>query len=200
MKIVGFDTETTGFTKMDIDPSSIEQPWPVQIAAKMVDENNVTQCSMNFLINPPIPVEAGALAAHGITQDRLMLYGVKPITAVTMLYSMIARADIIVGHNLGFDINIIKLAKLRLGISHHADLFDGKIHFCTQQQSAHILKLPPTEKMMLYGMQGMPKSPTLAEAYQFFFGEKIIGAHDAMNDTEAALRIYFEIKRREKNG
>jgi DNA polymerase-3 subunit epsilon len=111
-----------------------------------------------------------------------------------MLYSLIARADVIVGHNLDFDVNIIKLAKLRLGIAHQSDLFDGREHFCTQKNSAHIINLAPTEKMVKAGMHEVPKSPKLSEAFKFFFNEEIVGAHDALVDTEAALRIYLRIK------
>jgi len=194
--VLGFDTETTGFPNMDLPPDDPAQPWPVQIAAVMMDENANVQSSINFLVNPGVPIEAGALAAHGITQERVHRFGVKPITAVTMLYSMIARSDVLVGHNIGFDVNIVKMAKLRLGISHANDLFDGREHFCTQRNSADIVNLPPTDKMVLAGLHQTPKVPKLAEAYQFFFGEQIVGAHDALNDTMAALRIYFEIKRR----
>lgn len=194
-KILAFDTETTGLPDMQISPGDPAQPWPVQIAAIMADENGVHQHAINFLVNPGVPITPGALATHGITQPRVEKFGVKPLTAVTVLFALVARADVIVGHNLDFDINIINLAKLRLGIHHETDLFDGKEHFCTQKKTAHYIKLPPTERMVQAGFHNMPKSPTLAEAHQYFLGEAIPNAHDAMADTAAALRIYFQVKR-----
>jgi DNA polymerase-3 subunit epsilon len=44
--------------------------------------------------------------------------------------------------------------------------------------------------MAAAGMGGF-KDPKLSEAYQFMFGEELVGAHDAFVDTEACARVYF---------
>lgn len=196
-KIVGFDTETTGFPDMDLLPMDQRQPWPVQIAARMVDENNVLQSEINFLIAPPIAINPDAIKVHGITDERAAFFGFKPITGITMLFAMIAKADVVVGHNLGFDINVVNLSKHRLGIEHEHDPFDGKEHFDTQTRSAGILQIPATDAMILANRGHQYKSPKLAEAYRFFFEKEIEDAHDAMGDVKASLEIYFHVKKLE---
>ena len=44
------------------------------------------------------------------------------------------------------------------------------------------------------------KWPKLSEAYEFLFGEPVIGAHDALTDIRATMRIYFELKRCKDKG
>lgn len=197
-KILGFDTETTGFPDMSLPPLDNNQPWPVQIGARMVDETGALQSELNFLIAPPIAINPEAIKVHGITDERAAFYGFKPITGISMLFAMIAKADVIVGHNLGFDINIVNLAKHRLCIEHERDPFDGKEHFDTQVRSAGILQLPATDAMILANRGHQYKSPKLSEAYRYFFDREIANAHDAMVDVKASLEIYFHIKKLEE--
>jgi DNA polymerase III subunit epsilon len=64
---------------------------------------------------------------------------------------------------------------------------------CTQALSTPILKLPPTEKMLRAGFR-KNKSANLGEAYQFFTGRPLQGAHSAMVDVDACMACYFAMK------
>jgi DNA polymerase-3 subunit epsilon len=59
--------------------------------------------------------------------------------------------------------------------------------------SARIVNLPPTPKMVAAKRMG-PKSPNLAEAYEFFTGTKLEGAHNAWVDIMAAKTVYYALK------
>lgn len=66
--------------------------------------------------------------------------------------------------------------------------------FCTQGKSTKIINLPPTEKMLAAGRKHA-KSPNLAEAYEFFTGKKLEGAHNAAVDLAACKAVYYGIKK-----
>ena len=62
----------------------------------------------------------------------------------------------------------------------------SKPRFCTMKSTTDICRIPSP--------RGGYKWPKLGEAYKHFFGEELQGAHDAMNDVRAAMRIYFHLK------
>jgi DNA polymerase-3 subunit epsilon len=62
--------------------------------------------------------------------------------------------------------------------------------------STPICNLPPTAKMIA-ARRNHPKTPNLGEAFEFFTGEKLEGAHSALVDVDACMRIYFALKDRQ---
>ena len=56
------------------------------------------------------------------------------------------------------------------------------------------MKMPPTEKMLRSRYRDQFKAPKLAEACRYFFGEDLVGAHDALVDVRACARLYFHLK------
>jgi DNA polymerase-3 subunit epsilon len=53
-----------------------------------------------------------------------------------------------------------------------------------------IIKLPPTAKMVAAGRHH-PKTPNLGEAYRFFTGHELEGAHSALVDVDACIACYY---------
>jgi DNA polymerase-3 subunit epsilon len=90
------------------------------------------------------------------------------------------QADTIVAHNMSFDQSIMRTALHRIG--NKPDRTEGKRILCTKEASTDVLKLP--------GKYGSYKWPTLAEAYRHFTGRELVGAHDALVDTEACLAVF----------
>ncbi len=186
-----YDTETTGlinFKARNRDPS---QPHLVQLAALLTDNHGVEIQSFSVIIEPDgyeIPKEASDI--HGITNKLALQVGIPLSVAVYPFYHMKAKANLVIGHNEVFDWRVMKIACLRIENFSAPDSM--KPTFCTMQNSTKAVNLPPSKKMVAAGMN-RAKPPRLSECYEFFFGEKLDGAHDAMVDTRACARVYFHL-------
>ncbi|PKL59097.1 MAG: hypothetical protein CVV33_09610, partial [Methanomicrobiales archaeon HGW-Methanomicrobiales-4] len=92
-------------------------------------------------------------------------------------------ADLVVGHNIIYDIEIIKSECSRFNIV--SSVFNDKSRFCTMNQLTAFCKIP-----RLNGGTGF-KFPSLSEAYEILTGSHLINCHDALVDTEACKAIFF---------
>ena len=190
MTVLVFDTETTGFVNNRAPLADPSQPHIVQLAAQLCDDDGAILAGMSLIIDPGVPIPAGAAAIHGITDERAALIGVKPATALGLFAHLYERADLLVAHNIKFDLALMDIAYLRH--RRQSDLI-SKPTFCTMNAAAPIVNLPPTPKMLAAGIR-KPKVPKLEEAVRHFFDEPLDGAHDAMVDVIACRRVYFHLK------
>jgi DNA polymerase III epsilon subunit-like protein len=107
---------------------------------------------------------------------------------------MLANADMLIAHNIDFDVLIMMAAFSRMS-EKFAQAVAGLERvrkaqtYCTMKETTNICKLP--------GSYGKFKWPKLTEAHEHFFGTPVEGAHDAMTDVRACKRIFFEIKKHE---
>lgn len=187
--ILFFDTETTGFPNDSLPNSHVDQPHCVQVAAILTDSQGREDASLNLIVRPEgwiIPEKVAEL--HGVTQERAERSGVREVVATAALYDLMRRADLVVAHNIKFDLKILGImyARAKRGWG-----FPDRT-FCTCEAAAPIVNLPPTAKMVAAGIN-KPKAPKLSECIQHFYGEELEGAHDALVDVRACMRIYFEI-------
>lgn len=182
--ILFFDTETTGKLDFKADMTAVEQPNLVQIAALLQDVERRMVGQINFIIKPQGWVITAEVAAiHGITNDRAILYGVPIKTALSAFNSFCENASILVAHNLQFDYRIMTTAYFRAGIQNPMFFLEK---FCTMTAATDICKLP--------GNYGKYKWPKLSEAHRHFFGSDFEGAHDAMNDVNAMIKVYWQLR------
>lgn len=65
MKILFFDTETTGKADLKASPEAEFQPRIVQLAAILCDEAAKEVCSVNIIINPVVDIPVEASGIHG---------------------------------------------------------------------------------------------------------------------------------------
>lgn len=193
-----YDTETTGVPVWSMPSEDPSQPHITQIAAELCDESNGNVlAAMDVLVRPDgwiIPAEIEELT--GITTERALAEGVPLTDALGQFVSLWRRAVIRVGHNESFDARMVR-------IEHCRELdADDPFHeewksapaFCTQGKSTKIVNLPPTAKMLAAGRKNA-KSPNLAEAYEFFTGKKLEGAHNAAVDLMGCKAVYYGIKK-----
>lgn len=185
MRTLVFDTETTG--KANMRGSLSEQPYIVQIAAILFEgRREVAHFSAITVpefreVRAPIPAEATAV--HGITEELVDAVGIPYKVALPLFNNLAKRADRLVAHNTEFDDLIVRAAYSRIAAPQQV-LWDlPKI--CTMKSSESVLKLP--------GRYGY-KWPSLAEAHQFFTGEGVEGAHDAMVDVRACARVLWGLE------
>lgn len=192
-----YDTETTGLPLFKEPSEHPGQPHIVQLGAALVDlETRKVHSSIDVIVRPTdwtIPDEVAAI--HGITTDLARLVGIPESEAVGMLIEMWDRAAVRIGHNESFDARIVRIALMRHfpaceGEAVLADVWKQGAAECTQLISTPILKLPPTEKMKRAGFL-KNKSANLGEAYLYFTGQPLEGAHSAMVDVKACATVYF---------
>src|SRR3989339_1153667 len=182
-----FDTETTGLPRNWRAPLTDLDNWPrlVQLAWLMYDEKGNKASGNNLIVKPEgfiIPEEA--YRVHGISTEIALKKGLELAEALRMFAAGIAKAKIIVAHNISFDEKIMGAEFLRKNIDH--SLFDA-VRICTKEESTDFCQLPGA-----YGY----KWPTLAELHIKLFGSNFDGAHDALADVEACARCFFELVNR----
>lgn len=202
--IITYDTETTGFPEWSKPSEDPCQPRIIQIAAELCDEETgKTIQKMCQIIKPDgwiIPEEIQQLT--GITMEIANTEGVPIERVLNEFIEMWKTSDLRVAHNESFDMRMIRIELMRhsvysmaaVGDESFADYWKKSASFCTQGQSTKIINLPPTEKM-LAAKRKTPKPPNLGEAFQFFTGTKLEGAHNAEVDVMACKTVYFGIKK-----
>lgn len=195
MRIFCFDTETTGIPNFKLPADRDEQPRICQIAAALVDSVTLQDLvpPLYSLVKPENwpPMEPGAEKAHGITLEKCEAEG-RPIKKLLSLINYrLDDAELIVGANPTFDLKMLRGAFRRAGMP---DRYGEVKHYCVLRRATPICKLPPTPKMRQCGMFGY-KTPSLSQACKSVLGEDLEGAHDAMNDVRATLRLYRELER-----
>lgn len=196
---LAYDTETTGLPLFSEPSEDPRQPHIVQIGAALVDLDTFAEiASLDVIVRPDgwtVPDDVAAI--HGITTDRAMDVGVPARVVFDLFLELWGRATVRIGHNEGFDARLVRIALLR-----HRDndpeaeinaRWKAGIAQCTQALSTPILKLPPTAKMIAAGRRHH-KSANLGEAFQFFTGKPLEGAHNAMVDVRACMAVYRAIK------
>lgn len=163
MKLLIFDTETTGLPKSRQPSSRGPNNWPHIVSISWVifdaDTNKVFDLR-SFIIKPrnwTIPEDS--IKIHGITQEKAEKEGVDLQFVISQFLA--EQYDVLVAHNLEFDYNVLHNA-----INWDLDIeFKGiaKPKYCTMELSKDICKLK--------GMFGY-KSPKLIELYEYTFKRK----------------------------
>lgn len=182
-----FDTETTGFVNERLPDGHPDQPHIVQIAGILTDDAGKVASQFSLVVNPGVTIPPKTIEFHGITDEIASQLGVSPSTAVGLFDFMARRADLIVAHNIKFDIGVMASAYVREG--REMLLFN---RFCTMEAATPVVNLPPSERMKAAGMT-KPKSPKLEECVRHFFDEPLDGAHDALIDVAACARVFFRL-------
>lgn len=158
--LVFFDLETTG--------TNVSEDRIVQIAIVKLFPDG-THISKQRLINPERPIPAEATAVHHITDEMVTAEGVRTFRQVAhSLAQMISGCDIAGFNSNRFDVPLLDQEFERAGV----DFDFSKARFVDVQTIFH------------------KKEPrTLEAAHKFYCGEPFEGAHDALADTEATMRV-----------
>lgn len=197
MTILVFDAETTGLIQYGLPSADPSQPHMIQLAMIQYAEDGTELSARVVVIRPEgweIDPNSPASKVHGITQERALAEGIPEHQAVALWLVAAARASCTVAHVHSFDARVIRIAMSRAGYQKDlADFIGSRPHFCTAIKSRAIVQAPPTEKMLAAG-QKHAKPPKLSECISHFFGEELIGAHEALADSRACGRVYWHLK------
>jgi DNA polymerase-3 subunit epsilon len=187
-KILFYDTETSGFLQKGAEKlPAIEQPWIVQMGMILTDGETDFH-RMSFMINSiDREISPGAEKVHGISRE-MTKNGISELMAAAILSRMLTNADLLVCHNVAFDIPMTALMYRRIGEENDALRIEKFPSLCTMKETTDFCAIPTK--------WGKPKWPKLEELEKKLFGFCMEGAHDALNDCEKTRKCYFELKDR----
>lgn len=170
-----FDTETTGW------PSEKSPCGIVQIAAilQRLDGSKRVLGEINFIVKPTRPITPGAQEVHGISLELAERFGMTNTAAEIDFIQLAQKADVLIAHNIDFDMKAVRDAW-----PHAYEVLLGKQQYCTMKEGLQF-DIPKAHA-------GSSKYPKLSDAYRFFKGVELDGAHDAMIDARACRDVFFE--------
>lgn len=191
-KILFFDTETTGLPPRNGNPLTMFSQWPHICQLSWTFEGTEN----DYIIKPEgweIPPETTAV--HGITQQDALANGYPFQYAVDKFVMDIQKADLIVAHNIRFDVHFIVANYIR---EYGADDFQKNVQ-------PYILKERQVDTMMAtigfvqarYSDGRPGKWPRLEELYDKLFPGETYPAHNAIEDVRALERCFRECVKRE---
>jgi DNA polymerase III epsilon subunit-like protein len=172
MKVLVFDTETTNLIKRDLSDVYI-----IQISWIVFNTETYEQEENDFVLKVPVKIKNSSI--HGISKE-ISNNGYYINEIIDIFLEDVKKCDVLIGHNLQFDMNMVEIELRRLGLEDEIDMLYSKRYFDTMREGKKYLK----EK----------KFPKLQELYTTLFNKKFENAHNALFDVRATLRCYLKIK------
>ncbi len=189
MRILVFDTETTGLPK-ERNPSIYQtQQWPfvIQLSYVVYDsELNEVVILVNDYINIAYDTQISkeSQQVHNITREMLN-EGITIKEALHKFNEYSKHCDLIVGHNVSFDKRMVIVE----GIRNKINMEMGET-YCTMRNSTEICKI---EKINPEGEKYF-KFPSLSELHFHLFKKIPKNTHNALIDILICLRCYCKIE------
>lgn len=210
MKFLVFDTETTGLPRTNfIGPEYLEQ-WPhiVQFSYVIYDNtNNTLEINDNIIkISNNVDIPKESTAIHGVTKIMTNKYGVKLDEVFQKFFQHVQTVDYIIGHNINFDINMVRVELLRkIYKSDHNCIFHNieeiqlwkqylnelqnkENIICTMKTNTDFCNITALSK---YGKTYI-KYPTLNQLHNKLFSTEPKMLHDSSVDILVTLRCYMK--------
>lgn len=186
MKIIVFDTETTGLPANGLPLE--DQPHVCQFAGIVFDYDLKTRemkenRRADILIKPPIAIPHDATRIHGISNDK-----VKDAPSFAdkadEIMKLFADSDLAVAHNIAFDKQLIGFELARLGRDKD---FLPEQTYDTMMETKELCQIP--------GKMGGFRQPRLIDLYKHLFGKGFKDAHNALYDVMATSQcLYYLLK------
>jgi DNA polymerase III epsilon subunit-like protein len=208
MRFLVFDTETTGLPKSKfISPTTLHQ-WPhiVQFSYIIYDTslNDIIQTKDYVVkLQEGILIPEDSSKIHGITNEISQKNGIPINDILSEFFYFLRGVDILIGHNVEFDINMIKVELLR--IINNSDLtpeqikfYKYELHFltnfknisCTLKDSIQFCNIQLTDK----NGNSYLKYPKLIELHEKLFNKSPTNLHNSFNDILVTLRCFMKLK------
>ena len=189
MKILVIDTETTGLPKRNTSIYKTEEwPYIIQLSFILFDTISLNIIyKYNEYIKPPenITISQDSFNIHKISNEFVNKNGINIVDALTSLNTILMMSDLIIGHNISFDKQIIIVEFIRNNIK--SNLTNQK-YFCTMKNYVNYCKIPKPSDPLKF------KYPKLSELYKTIFIMNPDDLHNSYNDILLCLRCYFYIE------
>jgi len=176
MSLIFLDTETTAL--LAVEAADLQhQPHIVEIYAIKTDDFLRKVSIFHKLIKPPIKIPPEVIKIHGIDDDAVK--NEKPFAGYyRMLADYFIGVTHMIGHNLQYDKRMLLYELQRINKQHNFPWPPRDI--CTVEE---------IQKIKGHRM-------SLGDLHEELFGMRFDNAHRAEDDTEALLRVYQEMLRR----
>jgi len=208
MRVLVFDTETTGLPKSKIMNPDTLNLWPhiVQFSYVIYDSslNDIIE-SKDYIVKLPesISIPEESTKIHGITNEISSKSGIPINEVLNEFFYYLRGVDKLIGHNIEFDVNMIKVALLRLINSdsltkEQLKLYKYDFHYltnyknisCTLKDSIQFCNIQTIDK---YGKPYL-KYPKLIELHEKLFNKSPSNLHNSFNDILVTLRCFMKLK------
>jgi DNA polymerase III epsilon subunit-like protein len=208
MRFLVFDTETTGLPKTKfISPTTLKLwPYIVQFSYVIYDSslNDIIEAK-DYIIKLPenILISEESSTIHGITNDISEKKGLNINNILNEFFCHLMTVDKLIGHNIEFDINMIKIELLRsinnnLVSPEQIKIHKKNLHFlsnyenitCTLKDSILFCSIELINK---HG-KSYYKYPKLIELHEKLFKKKPNNLHNSFNDILVTLRCFMKLK------
>jgi len=197
MKVIVFDTETTGLPEDNYASFRDSAKWPHIIQLSYITYDTETKEILEYSdrvvkLDPSVMITPESIAIHQITREKSESQGIPMKDVLTEFAQSIQTADMIVGHNIIFDKRIITVELYRHGIK---NCFYNKIgaipEYCTMKRTTDLCAIP---KVNPKTGETYHKFPTLTELHSKLFGVAPKGTHNAIADVMICLRCYVMLE------
>jgi DNA polymerase III epsilon subunit-like protein len=199
MKVLVFDTETTGLPQRDEkgkSPSLYDTTkWPYIIQFSyilydidknkiLVNHDHVIKLAKHVVISPE------STAIHGISREKSEREGIPLEEALELFHISMMNADIVIAHNLSFDKQVVIVECIR---HKRAAPFKFKMpeqYFCTMKNTVDLCKIEAISKK---DGKKFLKYPTLSELHNKMFGVIPENTHNSLVDILVCLRCFIQM-------
>lgn len=179
------DTETTGLY------SSIENPRLVQLAYIGYNYFKEKIIEGDFKIKPDrfeIPVSASKI--HGISTEDARQNGVDLFIALKNLQQVLENTDLIIGHNIDFDIRILRDEFNRIKLETSLSKIKLK---CTESYGREYLEELRKRVVVDYDEEDLDYPISLKNLYNLLYKKDFNKTHNAYNDAKATFECFEAI-------
>jgi DNA polymerase-3 subunit epsilon len=198
MKVIVFDTETTGLPESNNTSvrDTAKFPHIIQLSYIGFDtEKKEIYEYVDFIIklDPSVEITPASIAIHKITRERSEREGISITDALAAFQESVNDADLIIAHNISFDKKMITVECIRNGLP-NCLMRNGVFipEYCTMLNTIHLCKIPNPNKK--YADLGQFKWASLSELHLHLFKCPTKGTHNAIVDVMICLRCYVQLE------
>lgn len=189
MKVLVFDTETTGLPESRNTSILETEKWPyiVQISWVMYDTESGDYVIADHIIDCGVDIPQESVNIHGISKKISERKGEKLWDIMNKFDEALIQCDIVIGHNISFDKRVYMVEAIR---NKRKQYFTRngvrKPEYCTMKKSKEFCNIVKTSSKG----ETYLKYPRLSELHDKMFGFIPKGTHDSMADVLICLRCY----------
>lgn len=208
MRVLVFDTETTGLPETKIINPDTLKLWPHIVEFSYIiydtDENDIVETFDTIIkVKEDVIIPDESIKFHRITNKISAEDGRDIDIVLNNFFHHLQNVDLLVGHNITFDINMVTIELLRIinddtivkkeKMEHKQNLHfltNFKYIYCTLKESIVLCNIKSVNK---FGKEYI-KFPRLNELHEKLFESTPNKLHNSFNDILVTLRCFMKLK------